>query len=66
MQCLSEQVSEIDNEWADYVKDESDGKAHIDADVANFNTYDIYRDYESTEYLGKYYLISDFYPKLDK
>lgn len=57
MQCLSEQVPEISDEWADYVADKSEGKAYIEADIANFNTYDVYRDYGSTEYLGKYYLI---------
>ena len=57
MRCLSEQVPEIFDEWADYVADKSEGKAYIEADIANFNTYDVYRDYGSTEYLGKYYLI---------
>lgn len=57
LQCLKDQVPEIDNEWTDYVSDKSEGKAFIDTWIADFVAKDIYRDYEKTEYLGKYYLL---------
>ena len=64
MQCLDEQVPEINNEWTDYVADKSEGEAYITASVIgedmsalHIETFDVYRDYEKTEYLGKYYYI---------
>ena len=56
MQCLWEQVPEISN-WSDYVADKSEGKAHIGAQLWDFSLDDVYRDYEKTEFLGKYYLV---------
>lgn len=64
LHCLDEQVPEIDNEWKDYVADKSGGEAHINERVIGddrmtyyIEKYDIYRDYEETEYLGKYYYV---------
>lgn len=57
MQCLREQVPEIDNEWTDYVSDESGGKAYICIRLDDLSLFDVYRDYKKKEYLGKYYLI---------
>jgi len=55
---LEEQVPEIFDEWADYVLDQSEGKAHIFAMLASdLGPDDVYRDYERTEYLGKYHLV---------
>lgn len=58
MKCLDEQVPEIWNEWADYVKDVSKGEAHIYERIAGeYLPEDVYRDYQKTEYLGKYYCV---------
>lgn len=64
LQCLDEQVPEIDNEWWDYVADKTGGQAHINTRVVgddmttyHIEIFDIYRDYEKTEYLGKYYYV---------
>lgn len=57
-ECLNEQVPEIWNEWADYVADRSENKAYIYESIAgDYLPEDVYRDYEKTEYLGKYYLV---------
>ena len=55
--CLDEQVPEIGNEWSDYVKDVSEGGAYLYERMAGYSPEDVYRDYEKTEYLGKYYLV---------
>ena len=52
-----EQVPEIGNEWSDYVKDVSEGGAYLYERMAGYSPEDVYRDYEKTEYLGKYYLV---------
>ena len=58
MKCLDEQVPEIWNEWADYVKDVSKGEAHLYERMAGeYSSEEVYRDYEKTEYLGKYYCV---------
>lgn len=55
---LDEQVPEIWNEWSDYVENVSEGEAHIYERMAGEpSPEDVYRDYEKTEYLGKYYLV---------
>lgn len=57
-ECLDEQVPEIWNEWADYIEEQSGGKAHLMERMAGeYVPDDVYRDYEKTEYLGKYYLV---------
>lgn len=58
MRYLEEQVPEIFGEWAEYVTDQSEGKAHIFAmPASDLEPDDVYRDYEGTEYLGKYHLV---------
>lgn len=58
MSCLDEQVPEIWNEWADYIDDRSGGEARLLIRMAQeYVPEDVYRDYEETEYLGKYYLV---------
>lgn len=64
LQCLDEQVPEIDNEWWDYVVDKTGGEAHINTRVVgddmttyHIKLFDVYRDYAKTEYLGKYYYV---------
>lgn len=55
-ECLDEQVPEIWNEWADYIEEQSGGEAHL-MERMEYVPDDVYRDYEETEYLGKYYLV---------
>ncbi|MDE7198259.1 MAG: hypothetical protein K2O15_05180 [Lachnospiraceae bacterium] len=55
--CLDEQVPEIWNEWSVYVEDTSEGEAYLYESMAGYSPKDVYRDYEKTEYLGKYYLV---------
>lgn len=55
--CLDEQVPEIWNEWSAYVEDTSEGGAYLYESMAGYSPKDVYRDYEETEYLGKYYLV---------
>ena len=56
--CLDEQVPEIWNEWSAYVEDTSEGGAYLYERMAGgYSSEDVYRDYEKTEYLGKYYLV---------
>ena len=58
MQYFEEQLPEIFDEWADYVSDKSEGRAHMFAMLASdLEPDDVYRDYERKEYLGKYYLV---------
>ncbi|MDE7200173.1 MAG: hypothetical protein K2O15_15015, partial [Lachnospiraceae bacterium] len=54
--CLDEQVPEIWDEWAYYVEDKTGGEAYLYERMAGeYSSEDVYRDYEKTEYLGKYY-----------
>lgn len=62
--CLVVNVPEILNEWNDYVVDMTDGDARItikvrgdDYNALTIDKYDVYRDDEESEYLGKYYLV---------
>ena len=56
-ECLNEQVPEM-NEWANYIEEQSGGEAHLMERMAGeYVSDDVYRDYEKTEYLGKYYLV---------